>query len=56
MVCNPAFAFNYLSDFGATGGPAIFGLIIIIILFFMVKDGEGGLDLMRENGESITKC
>jgi len=31
LWCNPGFAFNYLSDFGATtGGPAIFGLIIII--------------------------
>ena len=38
---NPALAFNYLSDFGATGGSAIVGLIMIIILFFMVKDREG---------------
>ena len=58
MVCNPAFAFNYLSDFGATGGPAIFGLIIIIILFFMVKDGEGtGFDerKWREYNEMLEK-
>ena len=55
---NPALAFNYLSDFGATGGSAIVGLIMIIILFFMVKDGEGtGFDerKWREYNEMLKK-
>ena len=58
LWCNPVFAFNYLSDFGATGGSAIVGLIMIIILFFMVKDGAGtGFDenKYREYNEMLEK-
>ena len=45
---NPAFAFNYLSDFGATGGPWIFGLIIIIFMYFILKgEKPGDMDQWR---------
>ena len=41
MWCSPAFAFNYLSDFGATGGGGGFiALILIGLLIFGLIKGD----------------
>ena len=41
MWCNPVFAFNYLSDFGATGGGGGFiALILVGLLIFGLIKGD----------------